>query len=179
MSNIATPSQLANLILAITIGKRNEYHLTPYKLGKMVYVVYAWYYAITDTKLFTSPIQIGQNGPVIKEVDAQFAEHKNNIIPSGSKASTYDVDSGIDIGNLQQSNPEHLKVMNLTAKILEFYKDYDDTKIKDLTHEKGSLWEVETDGGKNCIDQNVTQFDAMKNRALSAMDKYTARYVGK
>ena len=49
---IATSIQVANAVLILALEKEAEYKLTPYKLGKMVYMVYAWYYALTDKKLF-------------------------------------------------------------------------------------------------------------------------------
>ena len=95
---IATPIQVANVVLTLALKKEAEYKLTPYKLGKMVYMVYAWYYALTDKKLFQDDILIGVNGPVVQDVDSQFAYCKNNVVTM--LASTFNVDTGTDIGNL-------------------------------------------------------------------------------
>lgn len=174
---IATPSQVANVILTLAFRKTTEYKLTPYKLGKMVYMIYAWYYAISGAKLFSDPILIGENGPIVKEVDNQFSSQKNNIIPNGMLASTYNVDLNMDVGNLVDTNPEHLLVINIANTVLEFYKNENDTDLRSLTHAKGSVWYIETNNGKELQDkvgQPVSNYEAIKRRAEESIERYKA-----
>jgi len=168
---LATPAQVANVVLTLTVGKNDIYLLTPYKLGKLVYMVYAWYYALTGNKLFDSPPKLGENGPVIEEIDSQFAKYRNNIIPIGVKASTYDVDRGEDLGELSIDNKEHQIIINIVSGVVENYKNYNDEQLRKLTHEEDSVWSI-TNGNGLEIGDSITDMEAIKRRAEIAIKKF-------
>lgn len=168
---IATPAQVANVVLTLTVGKNDIYLLTPYKLGKLVYMVYAWYYALTGNQLFYSTPKLGENGPVIEEIDSQFAQYKNNIIPIGARASTYDVDRGEELGDLSIDNKEHQNIINIVSGVVENYKNYNDNELRNLTHEQGSVWSVAMNKGLK-IGDNITDFQDIKQRAEVAIKKF-------
>jgi uncharacterized phage-associated protein len=170
---LATPAQVANVVLTLAFGKYEEYKLTPYKLGKLVYMIYAWYYAIYNKPLFQDSITIGVNGPVVDDIDNQFAIYKNNIVTS--LASTYNVDTGSDVGNLSANNFEHKKVIDIANTVLSFYKDLGDTEIRKLTHEEGSVWSIETGNGAKLQDklgQPIADIATIKKRAEKAIERY-------
>jgi uncharacterized phage-associated protein len=167
---LATPAQVANVVLTLTVGKNDIYLLTPYKLGKLVYMAYAWYYVLTGKKLFDSSPKLGENGPVIEEIDSQFAKNRNNIIPIEARASTYDVDRGEELGELSIDNKEHQIIINIVNTVLSFYKDLHDGNLKKLTHEEGSVWSIANDNGLK-IGDSITDMETIKQRAEIAIKK--------
>ena len=168
MSNkdsLATPLQIANVILALLVNQYEEYKLTPLKLGKLVYVIYAWYYTMYNEELFINPITVGNRGPVVEAIDSQFGIYTDNIIPQGTRANTYNVDTKTDVGDLEFQ--KHQKVIQLASICVEYYKDKSGDDMSNITH-KNEL-QNEAKIGDN-IDKQL-----MKERAEKAIKECIAK----
>jgi hypothetical protein len=129
------PSHIANYFLW-KARKEDLNDVTPMKLIKLVYIGYAWYYAIYDKKLFAEQIQAWQYGPVIPSIYHEFKRFGSSPI------SNYAIEFGLDTGEtsypiVMEKDEEILQVL---GAVWEIYKNKSGTELSKITHEEDSPW---------------------------------------
>ena len=127
-----TASHIANyFLLKAKHDKISD--MTPMKLVKLVYIAYAWYYAICKEKLFKEKIEAWKNGPVVPSLHHEFKRFRHESIDEFSRNVDDDLIPLIYSGD------------NLTGIILlrvwKSYKDKDGETLSNITHGNDSFWD--------------------------------------
>ena len=127
-----TASHIANyFLLRANLDKISD--MTPMKLVKLVYIAYAWYYAICKEKLFKEKIEAWSNGPVVPSLYHEFKRFRHESIDCFS------------INHIDDLVPMIYSDDNLTGIILlrvwKSYKNKDGTILSIITHGSDSFWD--------------------------------------
>jgi uncharacterized phage-associated protein len=162
---IATPSQVANVILTLCDNRR-EYKLNALKLVKLVYFVYAWYLAYEDENLFGEPIVVGVKGPIIQSLNGEFSQYGDDYIPENVFASTYNIETGKDDGKLDVDNQDKKiqTTLGIIEEVITYYKDKTGTQLSNITHEESAPWTLSSGVQMSVIDKAL-----IKDRAKSKL----------
>ena len=129
-----TASHIANyFLLRAKHDKISD--MTPMKLIKLVYIAYAWYYAISKKKLFKEKIEAWKNGPVVPSLHHEFKRFRNESIDEFSR--TRNVDD--DLFPLIYSDDYLTGVILL--RVWKSYKNKDGTTLSMITHGSDSFWD--------------------------------------
>ncbi len=116
--------------------------ISPMKLLKLAYISHGWCLALYEDPLLPEQIQAWQYGPVIPSIYHDVKHYGNTPITNLRSIDFY---------------PNHYpvvkddKVIGLLNKIWEVYGSYSGIDLSNLTHEKGSPWDVvwNEQGGKH------------------------------
>lgn len=168
-----TPQHVANYFLWLA-KKYDVKDMTILKLMKISYIAYAWYFALTNNKLFDEKIQAWQFGPVIPSLYHEFKHFGKNPIDS------YAIDYNITSPEMAFESPEYPMIKSdddQTLKILgavwENYKHKNATELVDITHTPEHAWFKAWDGGNG---QNATLDDSeIKKSAERAIIKFSEK----
>lgn len=108
-----------------------DYHITPMKLVKLVYIAHGWHLGITDSALIDENPEAWKYGPVVPRIYYKFKEFGKTPIKTGKKNSTADID--ID---LPKEKREFLD------KIWEVYGRFTAIQLSEKTHQPGTPWYI-------------------------------------
>ena len=123
------------LVVGNSILKRafsDKISVTPMKLQKLIYFVYADYYQSTNSVLFEEPFETWKYGPVLRSVYDAFKSYGANPISQYACSE----DGSIYVIN-EQSSPYFKKSLDTIWK--KFGK-YDGVYLSSLTHKQGTAW---------------------------------------
>ena len=127
------------MVEAIVIGnsilKRSfseDIDITPMKLQKMIYFVYADYYQKTQGRLFEERFETWKYGPVLRSVYDEFKKYGAKHIERYAESK----DGNTYVIN-ENSSPDF---KNSLDKVWEKYKRYDGVYLSTLTHKQGTAW---------------------------------------
>jgi uncharacterized phage-associated protein len=127
---------IANFLLDHGDARRRP--LTIMSLLKILFFSHAWHLAKTGEPLVGQPFEAWKYGPVSRVVYDQFKGWGSNAIRSRAKV--------LNVGNAQYEVASHEAIEPATADLLrhvfDYYSQYHPFRLSDLTHEKGSPWEV-------------------------------------
>jgi uncharacterized phage-associated protein len=112
--------------------------LSPMKLQKLVYFAHGWNLAVRDQPLINEDIQAWQFGPVIPSLYREFKQFGNS--PITEEATDWEIDWPM----IKTTTPKinDMETRELLDKVWEVYKKYTAVQLSNLTHLKGSPWEV-------------------------------------
>jgi len=123
-----TALMVANTIIIKSL--RENKSITPMKLQKLLYMVYACYLAKTNIPLFAERFEAWQYGPVISNVYNEFKQYGNSSIdmPYLSKGDNahYTLEKGVFGSCLQE--------------VWSKYSDFTGIALSKITHEDNSAW---------------------------------------
>lgn len=121
---------VANSILTRSFNENID--ITPMKLQKMVYFLYADYLNKTGRNLFDERFETWKYGPVLRSLYDKFKRYGANAI----KGYASSADGSIYVIS-EQSSPEFRESLD---RIWSRYKQYDGVYLSSLTHKMGTAW---------------------------------------
>lgn len=126
---------IANLVLdkAEELGAE----VTQLQLYKMVYFAHGWYLASERRRLVAQDFQAWGHGPVIRVLRDAFKVYGKK--PIRGRAEKLDIYTG-ELVPLEPVSDTF--DVNFIHKVVEFYHVYDGWELSEMTHEKGSPWDV-------------------------------------
>lgn len=126
---------IANLVL----DKADELgaEVTQLQLYKMVYFAHGWYLATEGRRLVNQDFQAWSYGPVIRVLRDAFKAYGTK--PIRGRAERLNIYTGELVALEPISNPFDV---DFIQKIVEFYHVYDGWELSEMTHEKGSPWDL-------------------------------------
>lgn len=137
---LITPVCVANNF--IKRGKAEDIEITPLKLQKLIYFLFAEYLKRTGNTLFTEKFETWTRGPVVPSVYAEFSSYGKNPIEtyaSDSQGNSYIV---TETGVFKQC----------IDKIWCQYKDYSGEYLSRLTHQSGTAWSKAKEAQSRYLD---------------------------
>jgi uncharacterized phage-associated protein len=106
-------------------------------LLKVLYFAHAWYLAKEDRPLIAQPFEAWDYGPVNRVVYDQFKKIGKNYI--SIRAVSFDVNQACFCQTPYSLDADTEKFLK---DIFDYYSQFHPFKLSDLTHEKGSPWDV-------------------------------------
>ncbi len=119
--------------------------LTPMKLQKLVFFAHSWSLAISDEPLIKDKILAWKYGPVIESIYHEFKGYGSRNITALGTEFLWDDDPNAIIKAkfvapiLPKSDDYANAIVNT---IIDVYGDKSAIYLSNLTHQKGSAWEV-------------------------------------
>ncbi len=116
---------IANFFITRALGEGKK--LTPMQVVKMTYIAHGWNLGILEQELINEPVQAWKFGPVVPSVYFAFKGYGGAPIDSPS------VTFGCEMSD------DTKKLLN---KVYDVYTRYTGSQLSELTHEKGTPWEL-------------------------------------
>jgi uncharacterized phage-associated protein len=111
--------------------------ITIMTLLKVIYFAHAWYLAKENKALVAQPFEAWQYGPVNRVVYEQFREYKAK--PLDKRAVSFDPTALKFVDTAYSFDKNTSRFLE---NIFDYYAHFDPFKLSDLTHEKGSPWDI-------------------------------------
>ena len=128
MNVITTSLTVSN---AIIIKAMKAYVMvTPMKLQKLLYMIYARYLAVTETSLFADRFEAWQYGPVVPDVYNEFKHYGRSGISVPSVSN-----DGMIYYTLEKD-----VYGNCFQDVWRKYRTFSGVQLSTVTHERGSAW---------------------------------------
>jgi uncharacterized phage-associated protein len=126
---------IANLVLDIAdeMGAR----ITQMQLYKIIYFAHGWYLSSENRPLICQDFQAWSYGPVVKIVRDSFKSFGDS--PISGRADKLDIFTGEFVSIDKITNNYDV---DFVRKIVDFYHVFDGWQLSDMTHEKGSPWDL-------------------------------------
>lgn len=141
---LLTPNVIANNFIKKSLDENIP--VTPLKLQKLVYFLYAKYLKETNRKLFTERFETWKYGPVIPSIYAEFNSYQNKPIKTMSKDSTGKSYRASEIDEFGKCIDE----------VWETYKNYTGSALSDMTHEPDTAWtKAKEEGNLYLKDEDI------------------------
>ena len=118
-------------------AERRGMKLTTMTLLKVLFFAHAWYLAKESKPLIAQPFEAWEYGPVSRIVYDQFKN--NGKEPISKRAVSFDANRSSFCNTPYFLDRETEVFLN---NIFDYYSQFDAFKLSDLTHEKGSPWDV-------------------------------------
>lgn len=158
-----TPQHIANFFL-YRAKEEGIHDVTPMKLIKLVYIAYAWNFALYGKSLFNECIEPWQHGPVIPTLYHEFKNFKSD--PITGFAHNYDLDTRQTSYPVVDSNDDEL--LSVLANVWSCYKNKTGSQLRDITHAENSAWSK-----ARVTSCNMKKYpEEIKTRALQAINNY-------
>ena len=106
-------------------------------LLKVLYFAHAWHLAKYEKPLVGQPFEAWKYGPVNRVVYEQMKEMGSR--PIDKKLTSFDVES-CQFGETQYHFDEEL--LKFLIDIFDYYAEFHPFSLSQLTHEKGSPWDI-------------------------------------
>ena len=131
----------------INAGDGEYEGISPLKMQKLLYYAQGIHLALHDIPLFDDPILAWPHGPVVNEVYQHYKGFGGNVI-----AHVFTETDEIILDTIENDPLAH-ESLELTYANFAIYTAW---QLRNMTHEKGSPWEVVYNSGKgNCeIEQS-------------------------
>jgi len=125
---------LSPLVYANTIIKRSlqtDVPVSPLKLQKLLYFLYAYYYSVNEQPLFAANFEKWKYGPVVSEVYQAFQKYGGNRITDFA----YDCN-----GKVTVIDERHQAFSECLQAVWSKYGNYTGNELSTLTHGEGTAW---------------------------------------
>ena len=125
---------LSPLVYANTIIRRSlqtKVPVSPMKLQKLLYLLYARYYQLYSVPLFANNFEKWTYGPVVSEVYSTFQKYGANPITDFS----YDCNGKVNV-----VNEKHEKFLRCLNEVWSKYCGYSGWELSKLTHDEQAAW---------------------------------------
>jgi uncharacterized phage-associated protein len=106
-------------------------------LLKILYFAHAWHLVKEGKPLIAQPFEAWDHGPVSRVVYDQFKEMGRS--PIATRAVTFDAIAASFVTAKYEFDVDTSELLN---NIFDYYSQFDPFKLSDLTHEKGSPWDI-------------------------------------
>jgi uncharacterized phage-associated protein len=106
-------------------------------LLKVLYFAHAWHLAKEDKPLIAQPFEAWEYGPVNRVVYDQFKKFGKNPIRARAVSFNAKQAAFLPTQYMLDKNTERF-----LTNIFDYYSQFHPYKLSDLTHERGSPWEV-------------------------------------
>ena len=126
------------------------------KINKMLYYAQGWALVRLGRPLFDESIQAWDYGPVIPEVYHAF-----------KCCGKLSIKEPIDVFDESRLNSEELELL---VDVYTAYGRYTGWALKEMTHEKGSPWDMVYQKGKNIIIENEIIKKYFEKQSLDTFD---------
>jgi len=144
---------LSPLVYANTIIRRAlqaKIPITPMKLQKLLYFLFARYLYQHDAPLFANNFEKWQHGPVVSEVYREFSKYGANSITNFAR------DSDRKVYLVDEKNEKFMKCFD---EVWDRYHAMSGWELSNRTHEEGTAWrkaeglflaleDIKQDGGR-------------------------------
>lgn len=130
-------------------NSKDEGNITNLKLNKLLYFAQACNLVVTGAPLFNDPIEKWPLGPVVNAVYQEYKEYGSNPLPVPD--------------NKQYVNRLSVDEQELLVNVMLQYGKYSASTLVDLTHIKGSPWDVTASSSEISIDK-IKAYFSIKNR---------------
>ncbi|HEX4410383.1 MAG TPA: type II toxin-antitoxin system antitoxin SocA domain-containing protein [Xanthobacteraceae bacterium] len=118
-------------------AERQGVKLTTMTLLKVLFFAHAWHLAKEGKPLIAQPFEAWEYGPVSRIVYDQFKS--NGKEPISKRAVSFDAKQSCFCDTPYLLDGQTEIFLN---NIFDYYSQFDAFKLSDLTHEKGSPWDV-------------------------------------
>ena len=105
-----------------------DYHITPMKLVKLVYIAHGWHLGITDNALIDENPEAWKYGPVVPRIYHEFKRFGKNPIKAAK------------IVNVDDELP--LNTRAFLDKIWDVYGRFTAIQLSEKTHQPGTPWYI-------------------------------------
>ena len=119
------PTTIANYFISKYGG---DYHITPMKLVKLVYIAHGWHLGITDNALIDENPEAWKYGPVVPRIYHEFKKFGKSPIKIRETINTDD--------ELPSDKREFLD------KIWDVYGRFTAIQLSEKTHQPGTPWYI-------------------------------------
>ena len=160
--NKYTASHIANFFL-LKAKHDKVSDITAMKLVKLVYIAYAWYYAICKKKLFDEKIEAWRYGPVVPSIYHEFKRFRHESI------DCFSINNTDDLFPLIYENDYLAGVILL--RVWKSYKNKDGIRLSNITHGDEGFWKS-TYSNSNEQKNYEEQLKLMAARAKEAIVKF-------
>jgi uncharacterized phage-associated protein len=126
---------IANLFLDMAAVRGHK--LTPMSLLKILYFAHAWHLAKYKSPLVGQPFEAWKHGPVNRVVYEQIKKFGSFVIDE--KLKKIDPGSGTFVEAICTLNGDKITFLE---NIFAYYSEFHPYKLSDITHEKGTPWDV-------------------------------------
>jgi uncharacterized phage-associated protein len=127
---------IANYLLDYADSKRQP--VTIMSLLKILYFAHAWHLVKTGEPLVGQPFEAWPHGPVCRVVYDQFKGSGKE--PVERRALALNVSTARF--ETASYDPVDAQTRQLLSQVFDHYSHYDPFRLSDLTHEKGSPWDI-------------------------------------
>jgi uncharacterized phage-associated protein len=114
-------------------------------LLKVLYFAHAWHLAKYEKPLVAQPFEAWKHGPVNRVVYEQL-KHVGSR-PIHHRLKSFDAGCCAFVETKIHSNPE---LCGFLDNIFDYYAEFDPFELSDLTHEKGSPWDIVWQQAEKC-----------------------------
>ena len=134
---------VANTFLWHAHGKKGRATISPMKLQKLVYCLHGWHLAIENEPVLEDGFIAWPHGPVNEEMYHIFKEYGRGPI------TQYATEWHDDEEKAYRVNHENSKFYRIFKAVYKKYMPYTAIQLSNLTHAKGTPWEVTKSGQGN------------------------------
>lgn len=146
---------IADFFIQLAISQ-NDNSMDNLKINKMLFFAQGHMLAITGKPLFSEDIEAWDYGPVVPSVYKAFkCCGKNQIESPCEEFSESDLDP---------------KTLNILIDVFMKYGQYTGIALKDMTHKKGTPWDIVYQRGKNNIISMDIMTDYFTDRELPSFE---------
>jgi len=140
----------------VDISNEKKVDLTQFGLMKRVYIAYGFCLAILDKSILDlrfDVVEAWKYGPVIPSVYHSFKHNKGNAIKNKSVVVIYEnKEYRFETPTLQDE-----AVKAVVEAVWDKYEEFEDAKLIDMLHQKGTPWYLcYEEGMNNRIPENYT-----------------------
>jgi uncharacterized phage-associated protein len=148
---------IANFLLDYGADKRQP--VTIMSLLKILFFAHAWHLAKTGRPLIGQPFEAWQHGPVSRVVYDQFKS--SGAQPISARATVLNVGTArYEVARWESLDTE---TVNLLRNVFDYYSHFHPFRLSDLTHEKGSPWDVVwTEATRRAVPGMVISDDSIR-----------------
>lgn len=130
-----SPKAVANYFLKK--AWENDFSLTPIQVIKLVYIAHGWTLAVLGDSLIHDEVEAWQYGPVIPALYDEFKIFGNQPIDKLARSkvckSWASMEATADFSALEKE---------LMDAVWDEYGDWEGFQLSDLTHKKGTPWDI-------------------------------------
>lgn len=170
-SQVYSSSAIANSFL--DLAAKDQQHLEPMKLQKLVYIAHGWHLG-HGQPLCREPVEAWRWGPVFKEL--YHAVKKWGMDPIKERLNERTVRNGRLVLVKRPTVKDHGFSERIVSETwLKYGRRYTGPQLSALTHQRGSPWHQVYDGKRNTIIPNALiaayyrkKIDAARSRAAAS-----------
>lgn len=118
-------------------AKESKLKITAMALLKVLYFAHGWHLVKFDQPLVAQPFEAWRHGPVVRVVYDQIKRLGSS--PIDHRLTAFN----ISVGGFAEANPQlDDSTQEFLNNIFDYYSKFHPFVLSDLTHEKGSPWDV-------------------------------------
>lgn len=136
---------VANCLL--DLAKKENSEIRPLRMVKLVYITHGFSLALYDKVAVDETVEAWRYGPVVPSIYHEFKEYGRG--PIMKKAIVTDFDSEGLINKIITPSLIDEEIKKVAGFVWSYYKVFNDTELIDITHKKGTPWDLSYKAGQN------------------------------